>query len=98
MAEMDPIIRDAMKRSSQMHGYMPNSHQRQQPEKREEKTSPQKPIQQKKACEEKVEIKEKALEALLKNKEQSLILLLIVLLMNENADPGLLLALMYLLI
>lgn len=38
------------------------------------------------------------LDMLFKNKEQSLILLLLVLLMDENADPTLLLALIYLLI
>ena len=38
------------------------------------------------------------LDMLFKNKEQSLILLLLVLLMDENADPTLLLALVYLLI
>ncbi len=37
-------------------------------------------------------------EILFKNKEQSLILLLIILLMDEKADPALLLALIYLLI
>lgn len=38
------------------------------------------------------------LDVMFQNKEQSLILLLIVLLMEENAEPSLLLALMYLLI
>lgn len=38
------------------------------------------------------------LDAMFKNREQSLILLLIVLLTEENAEPSLLLALMYLLI
>lgn len=38
------------------------------------------------------------LDMMFKNKEQSLILLLLVLLMDENTDPALLLALIYLLI
>ncbi len=42
--------------------------------------------------------REGLLDTLFQNKEQSLILLLIVLLMEENTEPSLLLALMYLLI
>lgn len=41
---------------------------------------------------------ENLLDIMFRNKEQSLILLLIVLLMEDNAEPSLLLALMYLLI
>lgn len=41
---------------------------------------------------------ESMLDLLLGNKEQSLILLLFVLLMDENCDPSILLALMYLLL
>ena len=37
------------------------------------------------------------LNLMFKNKEQSLILLLVILLMEENTDPSVLLALMYLL-
>ncbi len=41
---------------------------------------------------------ESLLDIMFKNKEQSLILLLIILLMEENTEPSLLLALMYLLL
>lgn len=105
MAEMDPIIRDALKRSSQM-GYIPKQQQRQPQTKKQEK-KPESQAVKKEApppepkniqSEIKLNSKETGLEALLKNKEQSLILLLAVLLMNENSSPELILALMYLLI
>lgn len=105
MAEMDPIIRDALKRSSQM-GYIPKQQQR-QPQTKKQETKPENekgkkensvPKQESIKNEIKPDCKETGLEALLKNKEQSLILLLAILLMNEDSSPELILALMYLLI
>lgn len=61
-----------------------------QPEKQEEPKSelPEPPVPKK---------DDGLLNLMFKNKEQSLILLLVILLMEENTDPSVLLALMYLL-
>lgn len=105
MAEMDPIIRDALKRSSQMQGY--GTRQQQTTHKKQEKPEPKpapkeepakKPEQSFRVPETNINTTNNTLNMLFKDKEQSLILLLVVLLMNEDSDPMLLLALMYLLI
>ena len=103
MAEMDPIIRDALKRSSQMQGYIPKPQHQPQTKRAAEKQNHDLPKKETTGNECVPEIKgekrkETGLEALLKNKEQSLILLLAVLLLNEDSSPELVLALMYLLI
>ena len=107
MAEMDPIIRDALKRSSQMQGAQPKHQQRQASRKTENKKQENQSAvedktpaykEQEKAVATDKNIKSNSLSFLFENKDQSLILLLVVLLMNEDSDPMLLLALMYLLI
>jgi hypothetical protein len=101
---MDSITRDALKRVAQMHSNVPHHQTKprqppieQKPQQniknipqieKEPKTAPLKPEKR----------LDNMVDILLGNKEQSLILLLLVLLMNENSDPSLLLALMYLLL
>lgn len=110
MAEIDPIIRDALKRSSQMQGNISKTVQRQQnPEKKRENVQ-RKNKNPEVACaglserendckKEKVKVKQdNTFDLLLKNKDQSLIFMLVILLMSEDSDPSLLLALIYLLI
>ena len=103
MADMDSITRDALKRAQQMNGYSKRNNN-------SAKQTPPPQVPQEKSAEilqelqpEKAEViqQDKSpnfLDTLLGNKEQSLILLLLVLLMNEDCDPSLLLALLYLLL
>lgn len=99
MAEIDSITRDALKRAQQMNSYSAN------PGKPAKQNRPPQ-IPQDVPQEEnipKTEITKQNkntnfLDMLLGNKEQSLILLLLVLLMNEDCDPTVLLALLYLLL
>lgn len=95
MANIDPMIEEALRRTNQMQGSGNFKSQRRnpqaiEPEKNTDKNVlPQQPPKVK---------EEGALDFLLKDKEQSLIMLLVVLLMSEDSDPTLLLTLMYLLI
>lgn len=99
MAEIDSITRDALKRAQQMNSYSANSNksakQNRPPQASQdvpqEKNIPKTDITQHNK-------NSNFLDMLLGNKEQSLILLLLVLLMNEDCDPTVLLALLYLLL
>lgn len=99
---MPTFEEEALKRAQQMHSRVP-------PYKREENSTAEKPVKSKNS-QERITLAEQKnescetdkqpgiLDFLMKDKEQSLILLLLLLLYGENADPALLLALMYLLI
>ncbi|MGN1131115.1 MAG: hypothetical protein ACI4Q8_07150 [Ruminococcus sp.] len=103
MAEIDSITRDALKRAQQMNSYSasPGKSAKQT---RPPQISPDVPQQTPQEINtQKTEINKQNkntnfLDMLLGNKEQSLILLLLVLLMNEDCDPTVLLALLYLLL
>lgn len=86
---MDPIIKEAMKRSSQMQGPV---HKKEKQEKNESKSIPE-PIKEISSVKE-----DNSLETFIKNKDQSLIFLLLILLVKEDSDPSALLVLLYLLI
>lgn len=94
---------EAFARAQQMNRRQPFYHNNQQ---QNQKASPKQEQTQKpepkpepvENHEENIHNSSNLLGTLFKNKEQSLILLLLVLLMDENADPTLLLALVYLLI
>ncbi len=100
MAEIDPITREALKRASQMYS-RPKAPSRHHPN---EKSEP--PVQERKheknddtpKPEPKNVTQGDPVKAFFRDKEESVILLLIMLLMDEKTDPSLLLALMYLLI
>lgn len=98
MAEMDPIIKEALKRSSQMQGSFHSTSK--SPVK--ETPSPDSSLSSNKIPQKDAKVQEdktgNMLEFMLENKDQSLIFLLLVLLINENSDPTVLLALMYLLL
>ena len=99
MAEIDSITRDALKRAQQMNSYSASpvkSNKQNRPSQ-----APQDVPQEKNTPKAEITKHNKNsnfLDMLLKNKEQSLILLLLVLLMNEDCDPTVLLALLYLLL
>ena len=94
---MPSFEEEALRRAQQMHRANPQQNSR------EEKTSvsEKKPEEKEKHIHKtEKELSEKStsvMDCLMSDKEQSLILLLILLLSGENADPSLLLALMYLL-
>lgn len=103
---MPTFEEEALKRAQQMHSRVP-------PYKREERSAPENQIKAESREENAMPqadtpLKEKhmqgnekqagVLDFLMRDREQSLILLLLLLLYGENADPALLLALMYLLI
>ncbi len=97
---MPSFEEDALARAQQMHRRNPQQNAnrqsaKQNPESETIKT-PQKPAAQTEKAEQNPN--DGVLNALFKDKEQSLILLLIVLLMEEKSNPSLLLALIYLLI
>ena len=81
MPEIDPITREALKRASHMRSNQPRC------------SSPPKP----EPSEPKPKSSLFGLDALFKDKETSVILLLVVLLMGEKGSEGLLLSLIYLL-
>lgn len=93
---MPSFEEEAFNRAQQMHRKpqfnreAPRMEVPKQPEKQEESKSeiPEPPVPKK---------DDGLLNLMFKNKEQSLILLLVILLMEENTDPSVLLALMYLL-
>ncbi len=99
MAEIDSITREALKRAQQMNSYSASpgkSNKQNRPPQ-----APQDVPQEKNTSKTEITTHNKSsnfLDMLLKNKEQSLILLLLVLLMNEDCDPTVLLALLYLLL
>ncbi len=106
---MPSFEEEAFSRAQQMHRRTP--YYREQAQKRDAPPAEKaEPAQQENKSENKFENKENQknsgtnqnrqglLDIMFQNKEQSLILLLIVLLMEENTEPSLLLALMYLLI
>ena len=88
---MDPIIKEAMKRTSQMQGNIKNNQTAKPFPKVTESEKPQ-------ITEQNILKQDNGMELLFKDKEQSLIMLLLILLMNEDSDPSLMLALLYLLI
>lgn len=100
MSEMDPIVREALKRSSRMQGVIPQkpSQHNEVQKNNDKKETKQEVFHEKEDNCENQSKKENTLDLLLKDKDRSLIFLLIVLLMNENSDPALLMTLMYLLI
>lgn len=103
---MPSFEEDAFSRAQQMHSktpYYSNSQNNQQNRNHEhekhEKDKPPKQQSKPEVPEKKPPQKqENLIDTLFKNKDQSLILLLIILLMEENAEPTVLIALMYLLI
>ncbi len=112
MEDIDSITKEALKRAAQMHNYMPKQSNRTIPERKPTQfTQPpiaepnvkKKPLKSENDKVKTVKHKpekgqENLVDILLGNKEQSLILLLLVLLMGENSDPSIILALLYLLI
>lgn len=103
---MPSFEEDAFSRAQQMHSKTPyysnnqnNQQNRNHEHEKYEKEKPQKPPQKPEVPVKMPQHKqENLLDTMFKNKDQSLILLLIILLMEENAEPTILLALMYLLI
>lgn len=102
---MPSFEEEAFSRAQQMHRRTP--YYREQAQKRDAPPAEKaEPVQQENKFENKENQKNSGtnqnrqglLDIMFQNKEQSLILLLIVLLMEENTEPSLLLALMYLLI
>lgn len=102
---MPSFEEEAFSRAQQMHRRTP--YYREQTQKRDAPPAENaEPVQQENKFENKENQKNSGtnqnrqglLDIMFQNKEQSLILLLIVLLMEENTEPSLLLALMYLLI
>ena len=95
MADIDPMVREALKRTSHLQSNnRANNYNRTPTPKGVDSTPPQNHTEEN-------QLTPKvpgALDFLLKDKEQSLIMLLIVLLMNEETDPSLTLALLYLLL
>ena len=87
MPEIDPITGEALKRASHMRSNQPRSSS---PPKPEESPKPE-------PSEPKPKSSLFGLDALFKDKETSVILLLVVLLMGEKGSEGLLLSLIYLL-
>lgn len=103
MAEIDSITRDALKRAQQMNSYSanPNKSTKQTRPPQISQDVPQETPQEINPPKTELTKQNKNtnfLDMLLGNKEQSLILLLLVLLMNEDCDPTVLLALLYLLL
>lgn len=97
MAEMDDITRDALRRASHMQSRAP----------RQTKTppaQPKEPEQKAKPIEKTIEKPKKTqpdkglLGTLFKEQDKSIILMLLVLLMGEDVEPSLLIALVYLLL
>lgn len=104
MAEIDPITQEALRRASRMYNRgkpqgVSRPHSEPKPLKKEPEPD-KKPAHEKPRVHNNHEHKEESdpIKAFFKDKEESIILLLVMLLMDENADPSLLLALMYLLI
>lgn len=104
---MSSFEEEALARAKQMNRmqsfYRDNNKSNNTQENKRESEKQEKNISEKKNIEapaenHKVKTDANLLDAMFKNKEQSLILLLIILLMDEKADPSLLLALVYLLI
>lgn len=96
---MDHMQNEAMERLRQMYSKTNQNVQNSEKPKVKEKTlseqSPEK-HEQTKMCEKKKP--DNLLDILLKDKERSLIVLLLVVLLNEKADSSLILALMYLIL
>ncbi len=98
MAEIDPITQEALRRAAQMRSRpVPKT------PRHTESGAPkvQKPLREEKESIEKNQSSinlNDPVKAFFRDKEESIILLLVMLLMDEKADPSLLLALMYLLI
>lgn len=112
MGDIDSITKEALKRAAQMHNYMPKQSNRKTPERKQTQFTPppiaeprvkNQPVKSEDDKAETIEYKpekkqENLVDMLLGNKEQSLILLLLALLMGENSDPSIILALLYLLL
>ena len=85
MADMDAITREALKRASQLHS----------------RTTKQKPAPEPKPAQKENQASRQEpgfLGSLFKDKDRSIILMLLVLLMGEDVEPSLLLALIYILL
>ncbi len=95
MADIDPMVREALKRTSHLQGnnHTHNNNRSSTPTVADNKYTPNHTTEN-----HMTQRPPGALDFLLKDKEQSLIMLLIVLLMNEDTDPSLTLALLYLLL
>ncbi len=94
MAEIDPITQEALRRAAQMRS-------RPKAQRRSEPPAPENPVRGDNEGAKKAPPsinRSDPIKAFFRDKEESIILLLVMLLMDENADPSLLLALMYLLI
>ena len=102
MAEIDPITRDALRRATQVQGRANRNNPQREPERhhnqRPPKPSEERPPEPQPSHRPKPPSQQNGLEALFKDKETSVILILIVLLMGEKNCEHLLLALIYLLI
>lgn len=97
MADIDPITREALRRATQMQGRARSTPRQPEPSEAQ-KEEPLKPPEAPEAPPIKSAFKQSGLEALFKDKETSVILILIILLMGEKGCEHLLLALIYLLI
>ncbi len=97
MADIDPITREALRRATQMQGRARNTPRQPEPSEAQ-KEEQHKPPEAPKAPRAKPAVQQSGLEALFKDKETSVILILIVLLMGEKGCEHLLLALIYLLL
>ncbi len=93
MPDIDPITREALRRASQMH-----SHRNSRTKSEETVKSKKEPPKDKTPPKPKPPPESDPIKAFFKDKEESIILLLVLLLMDEKADPTLLPALMYLLL
>lgn len=104
MATIDPMQQEAMRRVQAMQSRMPQRQRQEQkpppvtkeiPKEPEKNPEPPPVIEHKTNNENNLQ---NSLNVLFKDKEQNLILMLILLLAGDGADPSVLLALMYLLI
>ena len=100
MADIDPITREALKRAAQLQGHHGRSNPPPKPqnEHREHHHKPPEPPEEHPQSPPIEPQNSFGLEALFKDKETSVILILIILLMGEKGCEHLLLALIYLLI
>lgn len=103
---MDDMEREALRRAERIRSAVPNSQRVHKPSAkpsvkppvRTDEKVPEKQEQSKKAEPPKREVKEKPMDFLFKDKETTLILLLIIFLYDEDTDPMLIMALIYLML
>lgn len=100
MPDIDPITREALRRASHMQRHTPPPHPHEEHERPPERPheKPPEPPSKPPEAHKPEGIFGGALDFLFRDKENAIILMMLVLLMDENTDPTLLLALVYLLI